>query len=119
VDAPHHVQRRVLRDHDCTVCTETVELADAARSERRLYELDDVAAAVTAVYRLEAVEPDDPSEYWQVFAVLERPEIRVLDDRGDEVDVLPATSVETELRLASWHGQWYVLEWFEAGRAAA
>lgn len=110
---------RVLRDHDCTVCTDLVALADEARAERRLYDLEDVRVVVERTVRLTAIDPEDRSQYWQVLLVLERPAVRVLDEEGEQVDTLPRTETRTDLRIAAYDGTWYLLDWFPQGRTSA
>lgn len=109
----------VLRNHECTVCTDLVALADRARDEHLVNEVDDWVPGVEGVQPLDAVEDDDPSSYWAVFLALEQPEIRVLDGHGRQVDAVPARRTSTTLVISEYDGRWYLLEWYEGDRTPA
>jgi hypothetical protein len=92
----------------CALCAEIVELAEQARADRIVYELD---AWEPELGDIEVLPGDGwAKRYFRVPVRLNRPELRAVDEHGKVVDLVPASDAVTLLALRGGE-RWEVMLW--------
>lgn len=77
----------------CAVCQDAVDLADRAREDRVVYELE---AWEPTIGEVDTLPGDDRADsYLRAVVRLDRPELRAVDEHGEVVEVVPPADTGT------------------------